>query len=196
MCGAPVQRVSGPYEEHKSPKFSPDDAPPRVLVLLDNIRSVFNVGSIFRTADGAGVEHLSLCGITATPDNPRLKKTALGAHESVPWSFHRNAFTTAQQMKSSGISLWALEGGPASVPISHACRDLDGNAICLVVGNEICGVDPGILSMCEKIIGIPMGGIKTSLNTAVAFGIAVYTLRFQYERQVRSTPRIDGQVIR
>ncbi|MDT8274365.1 MAG: TrmH family RNA methyltransferase, partial [Desulfomonilia bacterium] len=155
-----------------------------------------NVGSIFRTADGAGVEHLYLCGITATPDNPRLKKTALGAHESVPWSFHRNAFEAAQELKSSGISLWALEGGPSSEPISHACRDPDGNAICLVVGNEICGVDPGILSMCEKIIGIPMGGIKTSLNTAVAFGIAVYMIRFEYGRQVRSPSSVDERAHR
>jgi tRNA G18 (ribose-2'-O)-methylase SpoU len=84
----------------------------------------------------------------------------------------------AQSLKDKGMRLWALEGGSTSVPLPGAIKDIAGDPIVLVTGNEISGVDPGILDLCEKIIHIPMNGIKTSLNAAVAFGIAVYTLRF------------------
>ncbi|HPR55065.1 MAG TPA: RNA methyltransferase [Deltaproteobacteria bacterium] len=176
-CGSPTDTAVGLYEEHKAPRPVSCGGTPRMEVLLDNIRSIYNVGSIFRTSDGAGVSHIHLCGITPTPDNPRLKKTALGADEAVPWSYHQDGHRAAGELIAQGKRLWALEGGVRSTPIAQVTPGEDGRPVVLVIGNEICGVDPGILSICEQVLGIPMQGVKTSLNTAVAFGIAVYTLR-------------------
>jgi 23S rRNA (guanosine2251-2'-O)-methyltransferase len=176
MCGFPVEQDGPPYEERQVK--SAGSAPPatRIEALLDNIRSTYNVGSMFRTSDGAGVSHLHLCGMTPTPMNPRLAKTALSAQENVPWSYERNALVRARALIESGARLWALEGGDLSLPLNEAIRDLEGPPVVLVVGNEISGVDPAILGLCHRIIHIPMRGVKTSLNASVAFGIAVYTL--------------------
>ncbi len=176
-CGAPADTAVGLYEEHTAPRPASNPARSRIEVLADNIRSIYNVGSIFRTSDGAGISHLYLCGITPTPDNPRLRKTALGADDVIPWSYHCNGYNTAETLISQGKRLWALEGGIQSVSIFSFDMDDAETPIVLAIGNEVCGVDPGILSLCEKIIGIPMQGVKTSLNTAVALGIAVYHLR-------------------
>ena len=176
-CGSPTLLGSDPYEEHKPHRMVSQRELPRMEVLLDNIRSIYNVGSIFRTSDGAGISHLHLCGITPTPDNPKLKKTALGADETIGWTHYLNGCAAAQALHSQGMRLWALEGGERSKPIHMASKDYDDKTVLLVVGNEVCGVDPGILDQCEKVLAIPMQGIKTSLNAAVAFGIAVYMLR-------------------
>jgi 23S rRNA (guanosine2251-2'-O)-methyltransferase len=176
-CGWSTALGSDPYEEHKPHRMVSQSALPRMEVLLDNIRSIYNVGSIFRTSDGAGISHLHLCGITPTPDNPKLKKTALGADETIGWTHYLNGCAAAQALKAQGMRLWALEGGDRSKPIHKASNDYDDKTVVLVVGNEVCGVDPGIIDQCEKVLAIPMQGIKTSLNAAVAFGIAVYMLR-------------------
>lgn len=178
VCGSPAICAAGPYPEHKTGTCEiPGDAP-EVEVLLDNIRSLYNVGSLFRTADGAGVRRLHLCGITPTPDNPRLSKTALGAQKTVPWTFHRDGCKAAADLKASGRRLWALEGGKGSVFLHDVPDEATGNDLVLVVGNEISGVDPGILELCDRILSLPMQGVKSSLNTAVAAGIAIYSLRF------------------
>lgn len=145
--------------------------------LLDNIRSLHNVGSIFRTADGAGLAHLYLCGITATPANPRLAKAALGAQQSVFWSHHRNGLETAVSLKQQGQALWAIESTQGSLPLFQTYPRLTRPTV-LVVGNEKAGVDPGILAHCDHIFSLPMHGQKSSLNAAVAFGIAAYTVQF------------------
>lgn len=149
-----------------------------IEILLDNIRSAFNVGSMFRTADGAGIRGLHLCGMTPTPDNPKTWKTALGAERAMPWTYHRNGLAAAQEMKARGMRLWALEGGLQSVSIFEAAQSPGGAALALVVGNEISGVDPGILEICDCVVHIPMEGVKRSLNVAIAFGIAAYILRY------------------
>ncbi|HWQ03944.1 MAG TPA: TrmH family RNA methyltransferase [Longilinea sp.] len=146
---------------------------------LDNIRSTYNVGAMFRTSDGAGLSHLYLSGTSPTPENPRVGKTALGAEFSVPWSWHANGVRAAQEIKDSGKRLWALEIGPHSSSIFSAVEELPVEPLCLVVGNEVSGIDPGILSLCDQRIWIPMQGYKRSLNVAIAFGIAVYTLRYR-----------------
>lgn len=148
----------------------------RIEALLDNIRSLYNVGSMFRSADGAGIGHLYLCGMTPTPGNPRLAKTALGAQNTVPWSYRRNGLSAAVSLRESGGRLWALEGGPSSIPLHEALPDLLGPPLVLVVGNEVSGVDPAVLELCERIVHIPMRGAKSCLNAAVAFGIAAYQL--------------------
>lgn len=147
-------------------------------ILLDNIRSTYNVGSILRTADGAGVRYLHLCGITPTPDNPKVAKTALGAEQSVRWTHHRNGVTAARMLRAQGSQLWALEIAPCAVSLFDAVADLPPVPLVLVVGNERIGVDPGILALCEQVVALPMAGVKHSLNVATAFGIAVYTLRY------------------
>src|SRR5690606_4957208 len=119
LCKAPTERVDEPYATHGvtpggEPEASPElpGAGPRLRVeaLLDNIRSLRNVGSMFRTADGAGLAHLYLGGVTPTPEHPKLAKTALGAERAVPWSRHLDAFVAAAELRASGRRLWALEG--------------------------------------------------------------------------------------
>ncbi|HQI82532.1 MAG TPA: TrmH family RNA methyltransferase [Deltaproteobacteria bacterium] len=175
-CGSPTVVGVGLYDEHKAPRCVADPDLPRIEVLLDNIRSVYNVGSIFRTADAAGISRLHLCGITPTPQHPRLKKTALGADESIPWDYSSSGLAAAAGLKARGLRLWALEGGDRSESIFSCNPTLSLGPVALVIGNEVCGVDPAIISLCERVIGIPMQGVKTSLNTAVAFGIAVFTM--------------------
>jgi tRNA G18 (ribose-2'-O)-methylase SpoU len=149
-----------------------------VAALLDNIRSTFNVGAMFRTADGAGLRRLHLGGISATPDNPKVAKTALGAEAVVPWRYFRNGLDAARDLQARGYRLWALESSPRSQPLFHALPQDEGAPIAFVVGNEKAGVDPGILALCERHVHIPMQGAKESLNVAIAFGVAAYFLRF------------------
>ncbi|HPD22216.1 MAG: TrmH family RNA methyltransferase [Desulfomonilia bacterium] len=176
LCGSPTRQATGEYEEHGVTATLKDKGNTRIEAFLDNIRSLYNVGSMFRSADGAGIGHLYLCGMTPTPDNPRLAKTALGAQNTVPWTYRRNGLSAAVSLRESGRRLWALEGGPSSVPLMEALPDLSGPTLVLVVGNEVSGVDPAILELCERIVHIPMRGAKSCLNAAVAFGIAAYQL--------------------
>jgi tRNA G18 (ribose-2'-O)-methylase SpoU len=147
--------------------------------MLDNIRSAWNVGSIFRTADGFGLKHLHLCGITPTPEIDAVKKTSLGAEETVNWSYNKNALRTAQTLKSEGYKFIALEEDKRSVPIQNAGRDTDKVKTVLVAGNEITGVDPDLLDLCDEMLFIPMRGNKRSFNVAVAFAVAAFTLSSQ-----------------
>lgn len=177
-CAAPLRVVP---ETADLDSVNPRDETPLgapLEALLDNIRSTYNVGAMFRTADGAGLAHLHLCGTSPTPDNPRVGKTALGAEFSVPWTWHPNGVQAAQQIKAQGKRLWALEIGPNSSSIFQAAQQLPDKPLCLVVGNEVSGIDPGILALCDARVWIPMQGYKRSLNVAIAFGIAVYTLRY------------------
>lgn len=151
-------------------------SPAPVRALLDNIRSIHNVGSMFRTADGAGLDHLYVCGITATPEHPRLAKTALGAEQAVSWSSHPNAIDLAHSLRDKGMQLWALERAVQSNRLPVAATS--DTPVVLIVGNERSGVDPGLLALCDHVIELPMSGGKGSLNAAVAFGIAAYALRF------------------
>jgi tRNA G18 (ribose-2'-O)-methylase SpoU len=145
--------------------------------LLDNLRSAYNVGSLFRTAEGAGLGQLHLAGITATPSNLRVAKTALGAEKRVPWRYYRNALEAAEAVRARGVELWALEGGPRAEWLFGTAPPSDA-PVCLVAGNELAGVDPALLERCQRVLSLPMAGDKQSLNVAVAFGIAVYWLRY------------------
>ncbi len=162
-----------------------------VEALLDNVRSAWNVGAIFRTADAFGVSRLHLCGITPTPENPSVAKTALGADKTVAWTASRNALTAAQALKADGYLLWALEQDERAFSIYDLVifdlrfSDLTipnpqftNLPIAIIVGNEITGVDPALLDLCDKILYIPMRGSKRSLNVEVAFGVCVSLLVF------------------
>jgi len=144
--------------------------------LLDNIRSAWNVGSMFRSADGAGLGRLHLCGITPTPENPAVCKTALGAQDNLTWQWSADGVAVARSLLERGCRLWALECEAQAEPVYTARPGDSGAPVVLVVGNEVCSVDPGIMELCEKVVCIPMHGTKRSLNAAVAFGIAAFVL--------------------
>jgi 23S rRNA (guanosine2251-2'-O)-methyltransferase len=157
------------------PFTPPNQSGFQLEALLDNIRSAWNVGAIFRTADGLGVRKLHLCGITPTPENKSVQKTALGADQSILWTYARNALRAAENLKAEGVRLWALEQDQRAIPVTDSWQAND-QRIALIVGNEVTGVDPALLELCERIVYIPMQGQKRSLNVEVAFGIAVSAL--------------------
>jgi 23S rRNA (guanosine2251-2'-O)-methyltransferase len=141
-------------------------------VLLDNIRSALNVGSIFRTSDGMGISKIYICGISPNPDNSKVSKTALGAEVTIPWEQSNNALNTVITLKSKGLKIWALEDLPFAEPLYNLKVTSQVDPVVLIVGNEVNGVDPGIIELCDKVISIPMLGKKSSYNVATAFGIA------------------------
>lgn len=145
-----------------------------VEVLLDNIRSIYNVGAIFRTADGVGVQHLHLCGITATPENPKLAKTALGADEFIPWTYYRNSIEAVEALKEKGYAIWGLENTVGSRHLLLNPIPVEERPVLLIVGNEVTGIDPGLLALCDETVALPMVGRKKSLNVTIAFGTAIY----------------------
>ena len=161
------------------PASHPIESDLRLEALLDNIRSAWNVGSIFRTADGLGVGKLYLCGITPTPDNEAVTKTSLGAEKSVEWAYSRNALAVAKKLRGEGFRLLALEQDDRAALLgdfSTSFHSAQGGKLVLIVGNEVTGVDPGLLDLCNQIFHIPMMGVKRSLNVEVAFGIAAFHL--------------------
>lgn len=175
-CGAPLVR----QEEGVFPQKPPSASKPafNLIGALDNIRSAHNVGSIFRTADGAGLSELLLGGITPTPDNqPSISKTALEAENSITWHYHPNLPAALTDLKASNCLILALESTPGACSLQdfHLSRPLPGTIV-LVVGSEPAGVDPAILRLADQVLYIPMFGEKTSLNVSVAFGIAAYHL--------------------
>jgi len=181
-------RTLAPAEQ---PNSHPVSKPVRIVAaLLDNLRSTLNVGSIFRTADGAGVARLALCGITPTPENPKLAKTSLGAELRVPWDYHRSAIAAADALRSQGCLLIALETGERSQPLYETALDrFNGRPLALFAGNEITGIDPDLLARCDIQLALPMRGSKASLNVAVAFGAAAYYLT---SAPVVDEPSADG----
>jgi len=146
-------------------------------VLLDNIRSAWNVGSILRSADGFGYTQVYLCGITPTPDNEAVRKTSLGAENSVSWSYHKNALTLTTELKSKNWKILALEEHEHSTSLVESSEQDISDPTVLIIGNEITGVDPGLLDLCDAIYHIPMYGKKKSFNVGTAFGIAAYILK-------------------
>lgn len=145
----------------------------RVAVVLDQIRSAYNVGSFFRTADATGVEKLYLCGITPRADNAQVAKTALGAQLTVPWEWHYDTLVPLRALSARGYQIAAVETGAGSM-------DLFGYTphwpVAVIFGNEITGLSPEILETCHVRIAIPMRGRKASLNVATAGGVVLYDL--------------------
>jgi tRNA G18 (ribose-2'-O)-methylase SpoU len=145
--------------------------------VLDNVRSAWNVGSIFRTAEGFGFSQLYLCGITPTPENEQVRKTALGAEGRVGWSAHRNAVMLVEALKRHGQEVWVLERTDRSERIDYADRGGQGKrGLVLVVGNEQAGVDPGILELADRVVHIEMRGSKRSFNVAIAFALGAQVI--------------------
>lgn len=145
-------------------------------VLLDNIRSAWNVGSILRSADGLGFDQVFLCGITPTPENEAVKKTSLKAEDSIQWSYHKNAVQLIKMLKTEGWQVCGLEEDNRAAEISNLLLRSHHKTV-LIVGNEVTGIDSELLSLCNEIFYIPMQGKKRSLNVAIAFSVAAYALR-------------------
>lgn len=163
-----------------------------IFAILHNIRSTNNVGSIFRTADGAGVSKIYLAGTTPAPyTNERFKtrahrdleKTALGAEKFIPWEYHKSALRLIKRLKIEGVQMVALEQTKKILPYFEFRPKFPA---CLIVGNEIKGIPKSIIKQSDAIIEIPMHGKKESLNVAVAFGIAVYALRFDKKKRAHA----------
>jgi tRNA G18 (ribose-2'-O)-methylase SpoU len=150
-----------------------------VYVILNSIRSSYNVGSIFRTSDGAMIEKLFLCGYTPHPPKKEVLKTALGSQESVTWEYVQDAKEVIVKLKQDGIKICALELTDSSITNYNLIRNQF--PLALLVGNEITGVSQDLLDLCDFSIEIPQYGIKQSLNVAVAYGVAVFDLRRIYD---------------
>ena len=149
-----------------------------VVVVLNSIRSSYNVGSIFRTSDGAMIEKLYLCGYTPHPPKKEVLKTALGSQDSVEWEFVEDPVEVVKSFKEKGYTICALEQTDNNISYSELTKD--NLPLCLIVGNEITGVTQELIDLCDVAIEIPQYGIKQSLNVAVAYGIAVFELRKIY----------------
>lgn len=143
-------------------------------LVLNNIRSLYNVGSIFRTADGAGIEKIWMCGITGIPPDNQISKTALGAEKEVPWEYAPDAKECVRKLRAEGYKIVLLEQTAESIPYENF--EPEGK-ICLVLGNEIGGVSESLLPYTDQAIEIEMAGLKNSLNVAVAFGVVAYHIR-------------------
>lgn len=152
-----------------------------IAVLLENIRSLYNVGSIFRTSDGAGVGKLIISGYTGYPPRPEIDKSALGSVESVPWERVPNQFEAVRGLRSAGWNIIALEHTRSSVSYRDAVYDFPA---CIVLGNEVKGITDELLELCDMAVEIPMFGVKQSLNVSVAFGVLAYHLSGLYEAGV------------
>lgn len=173
--------------------------PHPISVLLENVRSIYNVGSIFRTADAAGITEIILVGITGTPENRALHKTALGAQDTVPWRYVSVVQPTLLEMKKRGYRIAALE--ITDTPTRPRSLQPDDFPLCLVVGNEVKGVSPDTLEVADLALELPQYGSKQSLNAAVAFGIAVYDIVSRYReletqsREPHPAPETDHGVV-
>ena len=152
-----------------SPGAAVDRLP--LSVLVDSVRSLWNVGSIFRTADACGVDKMILCGITGRPPRPEIAKTALGAQNAVAWRYRADPMAALATLREDGYVPVALERTDRAVPLSRMAWPA---RVCLVIGSEVAGISPPVLAACPSHVSIPMRGVKDSLNVAVAFGIAAH----------------------
>lgn len=150
-----------------------------VYIILDSIRSNYNVGSIFRTSDGAMIEKLYLCGYTPHPPKKEILKTALGSTESVSWEYVPNAQDVVCKLKEQGVKICGLEQTSRSFPYYNI--QPQNFPLCMIIGNEITGVSQNLIDLCDFSVDIPQFGIKQSLNVAVAYGIALFELRKIYD---------------
>lgn len=163
--------------EHGSDRMARNDldAAPRfpIYAVLDNIRSAHNVGSMFRTADGARIAELLLCGYTPTPPHRHLAKTALEAVEVVPWSHHDDVANAIQALGARGVQILAAE----NTDDSQLLYDFPLRfPVAVVMGNEVAGLSAEARALCEATVHLPMHGLKSSLNVSVAFGAMIYEL--------------------
>lgn len=144
-----------------------------IAVVLDNIRSLNNIGSIFRTSDAFRVDHLCLCGITSTPPSPEIHKTALGAEDSVAWRYFPTTLEALATLKEEGYLIAVLEQVKGSIDLTEL-RYPSGAKVAIVAGNEVDGVDPAVVNAADICVEIPQEGTKHSLNVSVSTGLLLW----------------------
>lgn len=146
-----------------------------IIIILDDIRSLHNIGSVFRTSDAFLIEKIYLCGITATPPNKEIHKTALGATETVEWEYQRNILDVIVKLKAEAVAIYAIEQVENSILLQDF-KVNKYNKYALIFGNEVKGVSQEAIQLCEGVIEIPQLGTKHSLNISVSAGIVVWDL--------------------
>ena len=166
-----LDRVS--EEEFKAQEKFP------IIVILNDIRSLNNIGSFFRTADAFNVEKIYLCGITANPPHRDIQKTALGATETVEWEFRRSIIDLVHELKEQGISVCSIEQTEKTILLQEVPA-LKANKFALVFGNEVNGVDQDVIDASNHIIEIPQFGTKHSLNVSVCAGVVLWEFAKRY----------------
>jgi 23S rRNA (guanosine2251-2'-O)-methyltransferase len=153
-----------------------------IVVVLDNIRSMNNIGSVFRTADAFLIEKIYLCGITATPPNSEIHKTALGATDSVCWEYYENTLDALSHLKEEGYLLLAIEQAERSLKLNQINFEVD-KKLAIVFGHEVRGVQQAVVDYCDNVLEIPQFGTKHSLNISVCAGIVLWELSKKYHRE-------------
>jgi 23S rRNA (guanosine2251-2'-O)-methyltransferase len=156
-------------EEFKEEKKTP------FVVILDNVRSLHNVGSVFRTADAFLVEAVYLCGITSTPPHAEIHKTALGAENTVDWKYYEDTHTAIDELKAKGYTVFAIEQAKGSTMLPDLQLD-KSKKYAVILGNEVKGVQQSVVDVCDGCIEIPQFGTKHSLNVSVTGGIIIWEL--------------------
>ncbi|MEK7085509.1 MAG: RNA methyltransferase, partial [Patescibacteria group bacterium] len=150
-----------------------------VFVILDNVRSLYNVGSIFRTSDAVLIKKLYLCGITGCPPKKEISKTALGAEELVPFEYSEDAISVIKKLKKAGVTIVAVE-------LAHRAKDYDKTdykfPICFIFGHEVNGISDDVMKLVDMSVKIPMLGRANSLNVATAYGIIVYDALKKFQK--------------
>ncbi|MBX9690120.1 MAG: hypothetical protein K2X27_25640 [Candidatus Obscuribacterales bacterium] len=180
-----IDKQAAKHKEQKTDAesfFASNESSGKMLVLLEEIRSLWNVGSIFRSADGAGFSQLFLTGITGCPPRKEIAKTSLGAEDHVAWNYSANSLPVLDELKKRGYQIIGLEKTENSKPLKKAqAENKIRNPLCLVLGSEVKGVYSETLAACDLLLDLPMRGFKESLNVAVAFGIAAYAIAEKIE---------------
>jgi tRNA G18 (ribose-2'-O)-methylase SpoU len=144
-----------------------------IIVILDNVRSLNNIGSIFRTADAFLIQKIYLCGITATPPHKDIQKTALGATETVHWEYIENAFEVVEKLKKAGVKIFSVEQAKNATMLNDFQPE-KGTTYALIFGNEVKGVQQKIVSASDGVLEIPQLGSKHSLNISVSAGVVLW----------------------
>lgn len=170
-------QAAAPYEGIK---------PIPVAILLNDVRSLYNVGAFFRTADAAGCEKLLLCGITGRPPKKGIAKTALGSEETVPWEHHADTCATVRSLRARNYEIAAVETSVHAVDLFDWQPDFP---VCILFGHEVDGLAPALLDLCDTHVRIPMLGRKHSLNVATAGGVVIYELLRKYRRMLDNAKR-------
>lgn len=168
-----------PHEERPTISRQP------VQVVLDNIRSAYNVGSVFRTSDACAVEHIHLCGMSAHPPHKKIEKTALGSFDYVPWTYYERTLDAFDALRAQGTPIVGIEVAPGAQ--AHTIFPWP-QPVAVVFGNEVNGINEKILNHCDSVVCIPMRGFKNSINVATAVGIIL----FEILRQWKALPGNDS----
>ena len=153
-------------------EFKQSDKTP-LIVVLDNVRSMHNIGSIFRTCDAFLIEAIYLCGICATPPHKEIHKTALGAEQSVDWKYFETTALAVGHLKANDYAVWGVEHTENSVALERFDMNV-GQRLALIFGNEVRGIEQAVLDSCEGCIEIPQFGVKHSFNVSVSVGIVLW----------------------